>query len=293
MDNRRYFQNRALPACLLAPQLIITLIFFFWPAAEGVKEAFMRGDAFGLHSHFAGLANFWQLFHSSTYLHACMTTVIFSVAVTGLAMSSALVLATMANRVIHGNSVYRTFLIWPYAVAPAVAGICWRFLFNPSIGVLSVALHHLGLPWNYLLQGKQALLLVILASAWQLFSYNFVFFLAGLQSIPQSLVEAAAIDGAGPWQRFRSITLPLLSPTTFFLCVVNIIYACFETFGVIATVTQGGPANSTNILVYKLYNDAFMGLNMGASAAESVLLMAVVVVLTIIQFRYIERRVHY
>jgi len=293
MDKRCHYRQISLPLLLVAPQLLITIIFFFWPAGEALRDAFYRGDAFGLHSHFVAWANFTSLFHDPVYLHACISTLIFSTCVTVLSLGSALWMAMFANRVIRGNGLYKSLLIWPYAVAPAVAGILWRFLFSPSVGVLAYQLQRMGYQWNYLLNGNQAMFLVVIAAAWQQFSYNFIFFLAGLQAIPKSLTEAAAIDGAGPWKRFLSIEFPLLSPTTFFLLVINMIYAFFQTFGVIQTVTQGGPADATNILVYKVYNDGFMGLNLGSSSAQSVLLMIVVIVLTVIQFRYIERKVHY
>lgn len=293
MSKRVQFNSRTIALLLVAPQIIITLVFFIWPSFEALKQSFFRGDAFGLHSHFVWFGNFVNLFTDSVYLNSIGLTLFFSVAVSLLTLASGLLMATLANRVIRGSSGYKTLLIWPYAVAPAVAGILWRFLFNPAVGVFSYWLHLLGYDWNFMLNGKQAMFLVIMASSWQQFSYNFLFFLAGLQAIPKSLIEAAAIDGASPWKRFWHIVFPLLSPTTFFLLVINMIYAFFDTFGVIQIVTQGGPANSTNTLVYKVYNDGFVGLSLGGSSAQSVVLMVIVILLTVLQFRYVERKVHY
>lgn len=278
---------------LLAPQLIVTLVFFIWPAGNALWNSFLTGDAFGFHHYFVWFRNYTNLVKDSDYLHSIGVTFIFSISVAAVTLTLGLFMAVMANRVVRGSSAYKTLLIWPYAVAPAVAGIMWRFLFNPAVGILSYVAEKIGYDWNYMLHAKQAFLLIIIAASWQQFSYSFLFFLAGLQAIPRSLLEAAAIDGAGPKRRFFTIVFPLLSPTTFFLFVINVIYAFFETFGVIQVVTQGGPADSTNILVYKVYNDGFLGLDLGASAAQSVVLMLIVVLLTIIQFRYVERRVHY
>lgn len=292
MEKRALFRHSIFPYILVAPQLIVTAVFFLWPAGEAIKDSFFRQDAFGLHHHFVWLNNFIELFTSTNYLHSFQVTLVFSFFVALIALSSALLMALLVHRVIR-NSCYKTFLIWPYAVAPAIAGILWRFLFDPAIGVIGNELHLFGFNWNYILQGKQALFLVIVAAAWQQFSYNFIFFLAGLMAIPKSLIEASAIDGAGPFGRFWTIIFPLLSPTTFFLLTINLIYAFFQTFGVIQTVTEGGPANATNILVYKVYYDGFYGLNIGSSDAQSVILMLIVIGLTFIQFRYIERKVHY
>lgn len=282
-----------MPYLFVAPQVIITLIFFIWPALTAIKQSVFHSDAFGIHHYFAGLDNFRDILQSAEYLKAVLVTLIFSVSVTALTMASGLLMAVLVNRVVYGSGAYKTLLIWPYAVAPAVAGILWRFLFNPAIGVISYVLEQLGYNWNYLLHPHQALLLVIIAASWQQFSYNFLFFLAGLKAIPQSLLDAAALDGAGVYRRFWTVVFPLLSPTTFFLLVINLIYAFFDTFGIIQVVTQGGPAAATNILVYKVYNDGFVGLNAGSSAAQSVILMVIVISLTVIQFRYIERKVHY
>lgn len=285
--------NRSfLPYFLILPQLLITLIFFFWPAWAAIRGAFYRQDAFGLHHHFVWFANFIELFKSADYLNSFTISFIFAFSVTLFSMGFALLMAVLVNRVLY-NSAYKTLLIWPYAVAPAIAGVLWQFLFDPFVGPMAYLFHQWGYNWNYFLNGKQALLLVIITASWQQFSYNFIFFIAGLRAIPQSLIEASALDGAGPFRRFWTIVFPLLSPTTFFLLSINLIYAFFQTFGVIATVTEGGPANATNILVYKVYYDAFYGLNIGSADAQSVILMMIVLVLTFIQFRYIERKVHY
>jgi len=293
MEKRVTFNNRLLPYLLVAPQLAVTVIFFFYPAGQAIYQSAFIPDPFGLKSQFVGLGNFEFLFTDRHYLASFKTTVVFSTLVTCLSMGSALWLALMADRVIKGSSAYRTFLIWPYAVAPAVAGVIWMFMFNPNVGVVSWYLKVLGYNWNHVLNGAEAMGLVVVASAWKQISYNFLFFLAGLQAIPNSLIEAAAIDGAHFWRRFWTIILPLLSPTTFFLLVVNVIYAFFETFGVIHTITAGGPQQSTTILVYKVYADGFVGQDLGSSAAQSVVLLVVVGMLTVVQFRYVERRVHY
>jgi len=293
MQKQTYFKQPAIALMLIAPQLLVTLIFFIWPAAEALKQSFYRGDPWGLHSHFVGFENFLQLLSSQDYLNAIWVTVLFSIAVALLALVAGLFMATLVNGVIKGSGAYKTLLIWPYAVAPAIAGMLWRFLLNPAIGVLSYVLDYFGIHWNYLIHPKQAMILVVIASTWQQFSYNFIFFLAGLHSIPKAYIEAAALDGAGPIARFRHIILPLLSPTTFFLLVINLIYAFFDTFGVIQVVTQGGPADATNTLVFKVYNDGFVGLDLGGSATQSVILMLIVITLILIQFRYLERKVHY
>ena len=293
MEKRVVFRHRSLPWLLLAPQLAITLVFFFWPAGQALWQSFRLEDPFGLSSRFAGLDNFADLFANADYLGSFRTTLWFSalVAFGGLAIS--LLLAVMADRVVRGAGIYKTLLIWPYAVAAAVAGVLWLFLFSPSIGILAVYMAQLGFDWNPRLDGNDAMALVVFASIWKQVSYNFLFFLAGLQSIPRSLIEAAAIDGAGPTKRFWTIVFPLLSPTTFFLLVVNIVYAFFDTFGIVHATTSGGPAKATEILVYKVFNDGFIGLDLGSSAAQSVILMFIVIVLTVVQFRYIERRVSY
>jgi len=293
MEKRVVFNERWLPILLLMPQLLITVVFFFVPAGEALYQSLFRQDAFGLTVEFAGLENFRALFHDPTYLASFRTTALFSAGVTVLGLAIALVLAWFADRVIRAATLVKTLIVWPYAIAPAIAGVLWMFLFNPSLGLLSHWLKALGLDWNYLLNGTQALALVTFIAAWKQISYNFLFFLAGLQSIPRALLEAAAIDGARSWKRFWTIVFPLLTPTTFFLLVINLVYAFFDTFPIIDAVTQGGPAKSTEILVYKVYNDGFRGLDIGGSAAQSVILMAVVIVLTIFQFRHLERRVSY
>ncbi|MFC0268248.1 sn-glycerol-3-phosphate ABC transporter permease UgpA [Kushneria aurantia] len=286
-------RHRAFPWLLLLPQLAIVAIFFFWPAFQALRRSFYVQDAFGLGERFVGLSNYVAVLTSALWQQALVNTLLFSASVALGAMSIALLLATLADRVLRGAKGYRTLLIWPYAVAPAAAGVLWLFLFDPSLGIISRALGSLGIHWNQRLNGGQAMLLVIIASVWQQMSYNFIFFLAGLQSIPASLLESAAIDGAGPWRRFWTITFPLLSPTTFFLLVMNTIYAFFETFGTIDTTTGGGPNNATTTLVYKIYQDGIVGLDLGGSSAQSVILMVLVGLLTLIQFRYVERRVQY
>ncbi len=293
MDKRVVFRNRVLPYLLVAPQIVITLLFFIWPASQAVFQSFLREDAFGSSSVFVWFENFSDLFTSAEYLDSFRVTIIFSVAVAGIGMSAALALAVLADRAVRGATVYKTLIIWPYAVAPVVAAVLWFFLFNPTVGMVSFFLKSIGIDWNHTLNGTQAMLLVILAAAWREIAYNFLFFLAGLQAIPHSFIEAAAIDGATPWRRFRTIVFPLLSPTLFFLIVVNIVYAFFDTFGVIHAITRGGPNYATNILVYKVFNDGFINLDLGGSAAQSVILMIVVITLTVVQFRFIERKVHY
>ena len=293
MEKRVVFRHPWLPYALLAPQLAITLVFFIWPASQALWQSMLVQDAFGLSVDFVWFDNFLYLFANKEYWSSVRVTAVFSIGVTVLGLVTALLLAAMADHVIKGALAYRTLLIWPYAVAPAIAGVLWLFLFNPSVGIVAWWLGRIGIDWNHQISGNQAMLLVILAAAWKQISYNFLFFLAGMQAIPKSLIEAAAIDCAGPAKRFFSIIFPLLSPTTFFLIVVNIVYAFFDTFGIIHAVTRGGPAQATNILVYKVFSDGFIGLNLGSSAAQSVILMAIVIVLTVVQFRFIERRVQY
>ncbi len=293
MERRVIFSGWLCPGLLVLPQILVTIVFFFWPAAQAIVQSLEGGDAFGLATRFVGAANFAALFADPDYLASFAVTAFFSAAVGLLALLPGLLFAVMADRVVRGAAFYRTVLLLPYAIAPAIAGVLWMFLFNPSIGVLAAALRWAGIDWNYLLDGGQAMGLVILAAAWKQISYNFLFFLAGLQAIPSSLIEAAAIDGASPRRRFWAIVFPLLAPTSFFLLVVNIVYAFFDTFGVIQNVTEGGPAKATEILVYKVWYDGIVGLDLGGSAAQSVVLMAIVIALTAIQFRFIERRVHY
>jgi len=293
MQKRAIFSHRTLPYLLLTPQLVIVLVFFYWPASQAVWQSFLLQDAFGLSTTFVWFENYIHLFQQPDYYQTMANTFVFSAAVAFLSLSIALLLAVMADKPLRGVGLYRTLLIWPYAVAPPVAGVLWVFMLNPSLGVIAQGLRSLGIDWNPLLDGTQAALLIILASAWKQISYNFLFFLAGLQSIPHSVHEAAAIDGARPIRRFWTITFPLLTPTIFFLIVVNIVYAFFETFGVIDTMTRGGPAKATETLVYKVYADGLLGGNLGSSAAQSVILMAIVIVLTAIQFRFVERKVTY
>lgn len=293
MEKRVLFRSAWLPWLLLAPQLIVISVFFFWPAAQALLQSFQVQDAFGLSTEWVGLENFRHLYNDDAYLESFKITAFFSVMVAGLGISLSLMLAVFADRIIKGALFYKTLLILPYAVAPAVAGVLWIFMFSPTLGVVAYALHAVGIDWNHLLNSGHAMSLIIMAAVWKQISYNFLFFLAGLQSIPKSLIEAAAIDGARPWRRFWSIQFPLLSPTTFFLLVINIVYAFFDTFAIVDASTQGGPGRDTLILVYKVYYDGFKNGDLGGSAAQSVVLMAIVIVLTVVQFRYVEKKVQY
>ncbi len=293
MERRVIFSNKLLPYLLLAPQLAVTLVFFFWPAGQAIHMSVLSQDAFGQSVTFVGLDNFKEVLSDPDYLKTLWRTLIFSGAVAVCALVPALLFAVMAERVVRGATFYRTVLVLPYAIAPAIAGVLWLFMFSPSIGIVAYWLKKFGVDWNPRLDGNDAMALVIMAAAWKQVSYNFLFFLAGLQSIPKALLEAASIDGAGEWRKFRTIVFPLLSPTTFFLLVVNIVYAFFDTFGIIDAVTSGGPAKATEVLVYKVYYDGVHALNLGSSSAQSVILMAIVILLTAIQFKYVERKVHY
>ncbi|HFD15024.1 MAG TPA: sn-glycerol-3-phosphate ABC transporter permease UgpA [Rhodospirillales bacterium] len=293
MEKRVVFRQRGLPYLLLVPQLTVTFVFFIWPASQALWQSMLLQDPFGLATQFVWFDNFRALFADPEYTHSLRVTAVFSFAVAFSGLAIALLLAAMADFVIRGATFYKTMLIWPYAVAPAIAGVLWLFMFNPAIGIVAWLLRGVGVDWNHQLNGGQALLLVIIAATWKQISYNFLFFLAGMQSIPRSLIEAAAIDGAGPVKRFVTLVFPLISPTTFFLLVVNLVYAFFDTFGIIHAVTEGGPAQATTTLVYKVYRDGFIGLDLGGSAAQSVVLMAIVMALTFVQFRFIERRVQY
>ena len=293
MEKRVFFKGWKLPALLVAPQLLISFVFFFYPSGQAIWNSLFLPDPFGLKTEFVGLDNFRFLLSDPYYLASFKTTMIFSIAVSVSSMGIGLYLAALADRLIKGAGVYQTLLIWPYAIAPAIAGVLWLFLFNGNIGLASYYPQVMGYDWNHALKGDQAMFLVILASSWGRISYNFLFFLAGLQAIPKSIIEAAAIDGASFWRRFGSIVLPLLSPITFFLLVVNIVYAFFDTFGVIHTITSGGPEQSTTILVYKVFSDGFVSQDLGSSAAQSVILLVLVGILTVVQFKYIERKVHY
>jgi len=292
-EKRVVYRSPWLPWALLAPQAAIIGVFFFWPAAQTVLQSLQQQDAFGISTEWVGLANFQRIFADPSYLASFHTTALFSILVASGGIVISLLLAVFADRVIRGALAYKTLLIWPYAVAPAVAGVLWLFMFAPSVGVVSYALRQAGFQWNHLLNADHAMTLIVMAAIWKQISYNFLFFLAGLQSIPKSLIEAAAIDGARPWRRFWTIVFPLLSPTTFFLLVINVIYAFFDTFGIIDASTEGGPGKETAVLVYKLYYDGFKALDLGGSAAQSVVLMAIVITLTVIQFRFIESKVNY
>jgi sn-glycerol 3-phosphate transport system permease protein len=293
MEKRVSFHSRWLPWLLLAPQVLVITVFFFWPAGQALLQSFQQSDAFGTNTEWIGLENFRMLFADESYLASFKTTAVFSILVAVLGLSISLMLAVMADRIIKGAMLYKTLLIWPYAVAPAVAGVLWLFMFAPAIGIVSYALRAMGIDWNHLVNSEHAMTLIVLAAVWKQISYNFLFFLAGLQSIPKSLLEAAAIDRASPFRRFWTITFPLLSPTTFFLAVINMVYAFFDTFGIIDAATQGGPGKDTAVLVYKVYADGFKGMDLGGSAAQSVVLMFIVILLTVVQFRYVERKVQY
>jgi len=292
-EKRVVFRSGWLPWALLAPQAVVIALFFFWPAVQALLQSLQQSDAFGTSVEWVGLENFRNLWADETYLASFKTTAVFSVLVAVLGLTLALTLAIFADRVVKGATLYKTLLIWPYAVAPAVAGVLWLFMFSPGIGIVSYALRRFGFEWNHLLDSSHAMALVVMAAVWKQISYNFLFFLAGLQSIPKSLIEAAAIDGARPWRRFWTIQLPLLSPTTFFLLVINIVYAFFDTFAIVDAATQGGPGKDTAILVYKVYYDGFKALDLGGSAAQSVVLMVIVVALTVVQFRFVEKKVNY
>ena len=293
MEKRVRFDSRWLPYALVAPQMAITVIFFFWPAFQTLYQSLLVEDAFGTNSEFVWFENFRELFNNSDYLSSFRITAVFSVLVTVLGLSISLVLAVLADRVVRGAHVYKTLLIWPYAVAPAVAAVLWLFLFSPTLGIVAHWLQAVGIAWNPLLVDTDAMILIVVAAVWKQISYNFLFFLAGLQSIPKSLIEAAAIDGAGPVKRFFTIIFPLLSPTTFFLVVVNIVYAFIDTFGIVDAATGGGPGRATTILVFKIYHDGFKGLDLGGSAAQSAVLMVILIALTVVQFRFVERKVQY
>ena len=293
MLKRVHFGPSLLPYLLVAPQIIITLVFFIWPAVQALYQSLLVQDAFGLSTKFVWFENFHALLGDEHYLGAFQRTFIFSFLVAFLSMSIALLLAAMADRIVKARRTYQTMLIWPYAVAPVLAGTLWTFMLDPTLGIGSYMLRGIGYDWNFRVNGDEAMALVICAASWKQISYNFLFFLAGMHAIPKSLIEAAAIDGAGPARRFATIIFPLLSPTTFFLLVVNIVYAFFDTFGIIHAVTKGGPGNDTEILVYKVFNDGFVGLDLGGSAAQSVILMGIVIGLTVIQFRYVEKKVAY
>ncbi len=293
MEKRVFFRSGWLPWLLLTPQMAVILVFFFWPAGQAILQSLQQQDAFGTSVEFVGFDNFRQLFSDSSYAASFRTTAVFSVLVAGIGISLSLMLAVFADRITRGGTFYKTMLIVPYAVAPAVAAVLWVFMFSPSLGVVAYALGKIGINWNHLLDSGHAMTLIVMASVWKQISYNFLFFLAGLQSIPKSLIEAAAIDGARPWRRFWTVQFPLLSPTTFFLLVINVVYAFFDTFAIVDAATQGGPGQDTTILVYKVYHDGFKSLDLGGSAAQSVVLMVIVVALTIIQFRYVEKKVQY
>ncbi|MBT2335631.1 sn-glycerol-3-phosphate ABC transporter permease UgpA [Variovorax paradoxus] len=293
MEKRVLFRSAWLPWLLIAPQMAVILVFFFWPASQAIWQSLQTEDAFGTSTVFVGLENFQTLFDDPAYIESFKVTALFSVLVAGSGIALSLMLAIFADRILRGSLFYKTFLIIPYAVAPAIAGVLWVFMFSPSIGVVSYFLRYMGMDWNHLLNSNHALTLIVVAAVWKQISYNFLFFLAGLQSIPKSLIEAAAIDGAGPLRRFITIQFPLLSPTTFFLLVINVVYAFFDTFAIVHATTEGGPGRDTAILVYKVWHDGFKALDLGGSAAQSVVLMAIVVVLTVIQFRYVEKKVQY
>jgi sn-glycerol 3-phosphate transport system permease protein len=293
MEKRAHFSSWTLPLLLIVPQMAVTVIFFYWPASQAIWQSFLREDAFGLSSEFVGFENYIALFEQPEYYRAMVTTAIFSSLVAFFSLACSLLLATQADKNLRGGQAFKTLLIWPYAVAPAIAGVLWIFMFHPTLGTLSKPIKAVGIDWNPMLNANHAMTLLVLSATWKQISYNFLFFLAGLQAIPKSVIEAAAIDGAGPLRRFWTVIFPLLSPTTFFLLVVNIVYVFFDTFGIIDAVTGGGPAGRTTTLVYKVYADGRLGGDLGGSAAQSVILMIIVIALTAVQFRYVERKVQY
>jgi sn-glycerol 3-phosphate transport system permease protein len=293
MEKRVRFKSTWLPWALVAPQLVIVGVFFFWPAGQALYQSLLLQDAFGTSTEFVGLENFQRLFNDPAYLESFKVTALFSLLVAASGLSIAMLLAVMANRVVRGAGIYKTLLIWPYAVAPVIAGVLWLMMFASPYGVIAYALRANGIPWDHLLNANHALALIVMAAVWKQISYNFLFFLAGLQSIPHSLIEAATLDGASPWRRFWTIVFPLLSPTTFFLLVINVVYAFFDTFAIVDATTHGGPGKETAILVYKVYYDGFKALDINGSAAQSVILMAIVIALTIVQFRFVEKKVQY
>ena len=293
MEKRVVFKSSWLPWLLIVPQMAVILVFFFWPAGQAILQSLQQQDAFGTSVVFVGFDNFKQLIDDPSYLDSFKTTAFFSVLVASIGISLSLLLAVFADRILSGGMFYKTMLILPYAVAPAVAAVLWVFMFSPSLGVVSYALGKVGIDWNHLLNSGHAMTLIVMAAVWKQISYNFLFFLAGLQSIPKSLIEAAAIDGARPWRRFWTVQFPLLTPTTFFLLVINVVYAFFDTFAIVDAATQGGPGRDTTILVYKVYHDGFKAMDLGGSAAQSVVLMFIVVLLTVVQFRYVEKKVNY
>ena len=293
MEKRVVFKSAWLPWVLIAPQVVVICVFFFWPAGQAMLQSLQQSDAFGTSVDWVGLDNFRNLWNDASYMASFQTTAVFSILVAVLGIGLSLLLAVFADRVVRGSSIYKTLLIWPYAVAPAVAGVLWLFMFSPSIGIVAYWLGLLGLDWNHLMNSRHAMALVVMAAIWKQLSYNFLFFLAGLQSIPKSLIEAAAMDGARPWRRFWTIQFPLLTPTSFFLLVINIVYAFFDTFAIIDSTTQGGPGKDTAILVYKVYFDGFKAMDLGGSAAQSVVLMVIVVAMTVVQFKFVEKKVNY
>lgn len=292
-EKQTYFKNSFLPYWLLLPQLLITVLFFLWPAFQSIKSSFQREDPFGFKTVFIGFENYARIFSEGDYLNSLYVTAVFAISVTFVSMSISLLLATAVDRTIRSKNVYTTMLLWPYAVAPIIAGVLWMFIFHPTLGFMPLILNYLGIDWNYRINGTHAMILIVIAASWKQISYNFLFFLAGLQSVPKSQIEAAAIDGAGPIKRFLTIILPQLSPTTFFLLVININYVMFDTFAIIDGTTTGGPAQATNTLVYKIYDDGFKNQMIGISSAQSTILMILVIALTIVQFRWVERKVQY
>jgi sn-glycerol 3-phosphate transport system permease protein len=293
MEKRARFKSPWLPYALVAPQIVVTVLFFFWPAAQALYQSVLIQDAFGMSTQFVWFDNFKDLFNDENYLESFKTTAVFSILVAFIGMTLSLILAVFADRIIKGAAVYKTFLIWPYAVSPVVVGVLWLFMMSPSLGIIAHLLARIGIEWNNLLNGTHAMILIVMAAVWKQISYNFLFFLAGLQAIPKSLIEAAAIDGAGPVRRFFTIVFPLLSPTTFFLLVINMVYAFFDTFAIIEATTHGGPGKDTEILVYKVFQDGFKGGDLGSAAAQSVILMVIVITLTVLQFKYVEKKVQY
>jgi sn-glycerol 3-phosphate transport system permease protein len=291
---RTVFRNRWLPYALVAPQLAVTIAFFFWPAFDSLRLSLYRASPFGDRLIFIGLGNFERLLADPAYFRSVATSFVFSALVTVLGLAVALLLAALANAKIRGLAIYRTLLLWPYGIAPAIAGVIWLFVFHPSFGVLPYLLSFVtAYQFNWFLKGWVALVLIVVAAIWKQFGYNLAFYLAGLQAIPSSVLEAASVDGAGPIRRFFAITFPLLSPVTFFLFTLNMTFSFFETFGLVHAVTQGGPGDATSILVFRAWKDGFEGLQLGYSAAQSVILMLLVIALTAAQFRFAEKKVTY
>jgi sn-glycerol 3-phosphate transport system permease protein len=293
MHKRVLFDDRLLPYLLVAPQLLIIFVFFYWPSGQALFWAFTLEPPFGGAARWVGWRNFEDVLASPTYRRAVLNTLVFALSTSAISLFLGLVFAIFADRGLRGIVIYKTAVMWPYAVAAPVAAVIWQFIFQPSIGFVGMLNHWRPGIWNPNTNGLHAMVMVVVASCWISITFNFVFFLAGLQAIPNSLVEAAAMDGAGPVRRWFDLVFPLISPTFFLLIVLNVSTSFTEGFGVINVMTQGGPGGATEILVYKIYRDGFLGLDFSSSSAQSVILMGLVIMVTLLQFRIIERRVHY